>query len=257
MNRPLRALALVCAKLLCGCVVLGDAGAPIQTLLVPAPQASAERALIVVLPGFGIGADSVRDARIPEALHAQWPQADVLLTSAAFDYYRRGTLPARLHADVVAPARAQGYREVWLAGGSMGGAGVLFYELAHPGEADGLILLAPWLGSSKVHEEIEAAGGLARWEPGPAPAALDEDNFDRELWRLAKRWSADPAQASRVWLACGTDDWLIGASRLFAQALPAHHYVELPGRHDWDTFRAAATQIVGRLRAERATVAER
>lgn len=245
----LRSLSLVLVLVtLSGCVVIGNAKAPISSQLVPAKTAAAERTLIVVLPGFGVDADSVRKHQIPEALQANWPEADVLLTSATFAYYTRGTLATRLHEDIIQPARQQGYRHIWLAGGSMGGTGVLFYENAYPGEMSGLVMMAPWLGSSDILEEVEKAGGILQWNPGPVPEKVDGDNFEREMWRTIKSWQLDPERGQRVWLICGTEDRLLAPSRLMAPALPAGHYVEIPGGHDWDTFQNATRKIVAEIR---------
>src|SRR3546814_14395865 len=75
--------------------------------------------------------------------------------------------------------------------------------------------------------------------------SVDGDNYQRELWRVVKRWSDDPVQANRVWLICGTDDRMLPTARLIEPVIPASHYVEVPeGRHDWKTFVAATGQII-------------
>src|SRR3546814_13006534 len=73
---------------------------------------------------------------IAAAVHQRWAEADVLLTSATFAYYKERNIVERLQQDIIAPARAQGYQHIWLAGASIGGMGVLFYEHEHPGELD-------------------------------------------------------------------------------------------------------------------------
>lgn len=236
------------AAQLSACVTIGDASKPIATVLVPAPQPDGERALVVVLPGFGNAAEDLEEHGIAAAVHRRWPEADVLLTSATFAYYKQRNIVERLHDDVIAPARAQGYRRIWLAGASIGGMGVVFYEHQHPGEMDGLVLLAPWLGDRNTLDEIDQAGGIAQWTPGPPPEVIDNDNYERELWRVIKRWSDDPSAASRVWLICGDDDRLKRTSQLVSAALPPSHYVQVPGGHDWKTFLAATERIIQTLR---------
>lgn len=240
-------LALVVAQL-GACVTIGDASKPIATLLAPAPQPDGERALVVVLPGFGNAAEDLQAHGIAEAVHAHWPQADVILTSATFAYYKQRNIVERLHEDVIAPARAQGYRRIWLAGASIGGMGVVFYEHQHPGAMDGLVLLAPWLGDRNTLDEIAQAGGVAQWTPGPPPEAIDNDNYERELWRVIKRWSDEPSTATRVWLICGDNDRLLRTSQLVSAALPPSHYTQLPGGHDWKTFLAATERIIQLMR---------
>ena len=113
----------------------------------------------------------------------------------------------------------------------------------------GLVLLAPWLGSSDTLDQIRKAGGIRQWHPAPRPVAVDNDNYQRELWRVAKDWSQDTALAARVWRICGKDDRLLPTSRLLATVLPPSHYLELPGgAHNWSTFIAATDKIIERLR---------
>jgi pimeloyl-ACP methyl ester carboxylesterase len=242
-------LLAVVASLLSSCVTIGNADNPIATILVPATEASDDRSLIVVLPGFGSDAEALDKHKIGDAVHKNWPQADVLLTSATFTYYKHRNIVSRLEEDVIAPARKAGYKKIWLAGASVGGMGVLFYEHEHPGEMDGLVLLAPWLGSSDTLDQIRKAGGVRNWNPGPVPETVDDDNYQQELWRVVKNWSEDSASAARVWLICGTDDRLLPTARLLASAIPSSHYIELQdGSHNWDTFVAATDKIITRIR---------
>ena len=90
--------------------------------------------------------------------------------------------PQRLRWDIVAPARAEGCRSVWLAGISLGGFIALDYASTHPDECDGLCLLAPYLGNRMLIDEIARAPGLAAWEPGE----LAESDEERRIWRFIK-----------------------------------------------------------------------
>jgi pimeloyl-ACP methyl ester carboxylesterase len=239
----LRHCAAIAALALSGCITIGDYEVPIATVLVPSTQVAAMHPLVIVLPGIKADAQALKEHGIADAVHRSWPQADVLLTSATFAYYIHRNIVDRLDADVVEPARKQGYQQIWLAGASVGGMGVLFYEYAHPGAMTGLILMAPWLGDSALLDEIRKAGGVRSWDPGPKPGRVDDDNYQREMWRVIKHCSDDPAAARRVWMVVGKDDKLIAADRLLASALPPSHAVEIEGRHSWETFVAAAERI--------------
>src|SRR3989442_399386 len=114
-------LALCLAAGLAGCFAIGDSKAPIGTVSVPAPQPAAERTLVIVLPGFGDDAQDMKDHGLAEVIQESWPEADVLLTSATFAYYRDGKLVPRVHEEIVEPALHGaafhgGYRRIWLAG---------------------------------------------------------------------------------------------------------------------------------------------
>lgn len=151
-----------------GCFTFGDEKKPIEMVLIPGPAPGAPSTAVVVLPGIGTDAADMRRHAIDQAMHKAWPKADVLLTSATFAYYTHGVLVPRLESEVVGPAQSR-YKNVFLAGASMGGMGALLYEHDHPGETAGLLLFAPFLGSSELLEEIRAAGGVRAWNPGPVP----------------------------------------------------------------------------------------
>jgi pimeloyl-ACP methyl ester carboxylesterase len=242
------AAMLAAAAALAGCVAIGDEERPIDTVVVPSPRDAPAADVIVVLPGFGADAEDLQDHGVAQAIHRGWPQADVMLTSATFAYYVHGVLVERLEQDVIRPARAR-YRNVWLAGASVGGMGAILYERHHPRQLAGLVLFAPWLGDGKILDEVRAAGGVRGWEPGAVPAKIDGDTYQREMWRVIKGWSQDPAAARRVWAVVGTEDRLLEADRLLAAALPAGHYMEVAGGHTWTAWLTAAEQVIARIRA--------
>lgn len=233
-----------------GCFTIGDSRLPIPTETVAAPRAAAERTLVVVLGGFGVEAKEMRERGVDRAIQAAWPEADVLLASATYAYYRDGKLVPRLHDEVVAPALRTGYRRVWLAGASMGGMGVLLYEQGHPDTLAGVILFAPYLGSNSLLREIRDAGGARQWEPGALPDEVNRDNYQRQVWKMVKGWAGEPERARRVWLACGVKDHLIDDARLLAGALPGNRFMELQGGHDWGTLLDGIHSLFSRIRSE-------
>lgn len=242
-----RLAACLAAVGLAGCAVIGDSRVPIATIEVAAPRPAAERALVIVLPGYGGDAAEMRRRGVAEAIQEAWPEADVVLTEATFAYYRDRRLLDRLQEDVVGPALGKGYRRIWLAGISMGGMGALLYEREHPGALAGIVLLAPFLGD-QVLDDIRAGGGLRRWDPGPLPAAVDADHYQRQVWAMVKSWEQRPELARRVWLLCGTSDRLIEGARLLAQELPAANFLERPGAHTWSVWIGGAKELFARVR---------
>jgi len=248
MSRGL-SICLVAAGL-AGCFTIGNSKVPIGTLSLPALRPAAERTLVIVLPGFGNDAEDLKDQGVAQAIRESWPETDVLLTSATFAYYRDGKLVQRLHDEIVGPARSEGYARIWLAGASLGGMGVLLYEREYPGELTGLVLFAPFLGNGELLDEIRAAGGPRAWNPGPLPAEMNGDNYQRQVWKMVKGWTPRPELARRVWLACGTSDHLIEDVRLLAPVLPGSHYLELPGGHTWGLWISSAKEVFSRIRLE-------
>jgi pimeloyl-ACP methyl ester carboxylesterase len=229
-----------------GCATLRKPTGPIPVQESPAPQPGAGRPLVIVLPGRGDDLDDLAKTGIVQAIQKAWPKADVLLAGATLNYYAEGKVQQRLHDEIVTPARARGYKEIWLTGASMGGMGALMYERTYPRDVTGIVLFAPFMGAPSLVKQVAAAGGVARWDPGPKPAALDGKNYETEIWRVAKSWQ-DPAEAQRIWLSCGDSDRFIEAARLISPLLPPNHFVAVKGGHDWDVWDQGATQIFSRI----------
>lgn len=232
----------IAALLLGGCAAGGNPRLPIPTTLVAAPTAATR--LVVVLPGRGDSLDSLTRTGIAQLIQRQWPDADVMLTGLTMPYYRQDQAIPRLHDEIMAPARRK-YRHVWLAGISLGGLGALLYDRAHPGEADGLLLMSPYLGDSAIHREIRSAGGLDAWAPGPVQP-LGPATFQRELWRYLKSWSRRPERTRTVWLAYGDSERFRASIELMSPLLPSDHVIMLPGRHDWTLWRSATSKLLER-----------
>lgn len=238
---PWSGLLLLLGMLL-GCYPKGDPSRPIPTTLVAAPQ-KAQR-LVVVLPGRGDDLGGLSSSGIAQAVQSAWPDADVVLTGLALGYYMQGQAERRLHDEVIAPARKRGYEEVWLVGASLGGMGALMYDRAHPNEVDGIVLMAPYLGEKPLLHEIAAAGGIAEWKPRPAPAVVDADNFQYELWRHLQTWSRHPDKAKNVWLAYGDRDRLREAMPLLVPLLRKEQVLVRDGGHAWSVWSPATNDIL-------------
>ena len=132
------------------------------------------------------------------------------------------------------PQRAHGYRSIWLVGISIGGFGALIHELARPGDVDGIVALAPYLGRRPLGAEIHKAGGLRAWKApdGPPP----DQEIDRKLWPWLQQY-ADSTSASRhlppLYLGFGLADRFASNHKLLAEALPSGHVFTTEGGHDW------------------------
>jgi Putative esterase len=230
-----------------GCGNMGDRRVAIPVQLREAKQASALAPLVVVLPGRADNVEVMSKFGIAEAIQRSWPSAEVLLTSATLDYYLDGGLERRLHEEIILPARKRGVTEIWLVGASLGGMGALLYERAHPGEVQGIVLLAPYLGKTKLLREIAEAGGIHSWNPGIEPQPMSASTYQRELWRYLKSLSLQPERAARIWIAFGDQDRLSKAIPVIAPLLPGDHILERPGAHKWSVWTPAAGEIFLRI----------
>ena len=236
-----RCLTGLSLALLAGCAARGDVTKPIPTQQVVAPG-HAER-VVVMLPGRGDDLGGLQKQDTAQLIQSEWPDADVVLTGLTMPYYTGGVAAKRLHDEVIAPLKARGYRQIWLAGISLGGMGALLYDHDYPGDVDGLLLLSPYLGKGDVQDEIREAGGVAAWQPGPAQP-VGPKTFTREMWRSIKQWSDHPARQNSVWVVYGEDERLRKPIELMTPQLPAPHVMMLPGHHNWTLWKPAMHQLL-------------
>jgi len=236
VTRPRRLVVAVSAisVLTSACAALRPARQPIPVVSYPASPTPAP-CLLVLLPGrWDRVGDFERRGFVADA-RSTGIAADIVAVDAHLGYYRRGTILKRLRADVLQPARARGYAAVWLVGISMGGSGAILYDLNHPGEVDGIFLIAPFLGGEEIVDEVAAAGGARAW----GDAGVAGKPFERDLWRWARRLARQEGAVPPVFLGYGTSDDFAPAHRLLAEVLAQERVFAETGGHDWVPWRSA------------------
>ena len=237
IRRRARAACIgVVAALQLGCAALMPAPTPMRAIEYASPQQPA-KCLFVLLPGAGDHAERFRQQGFVEDLQNSKRSIDIRAADATMGYYMKGTLLDRLETDVIAPAKAHGYEEIWLVGPSMGGLGSLLYSRAHSAEVTGVLAIAPFLGDKDLIEEIAAAGGLEQWQAPPRVDAMSRDNYQRELWRWLQAATQGREAAPAIFLGYGTSDRLSRADSLLAEALPASRVFLTTGGHEWPAWR--------------------
>ena len=236
------ALLLASLILLAGCGLLPRTSTvPMRSLSENAACSSRPEMLLVMLPGASSPPDEFLREGFVRALRERRLAVDVVLLDAHPGYYKERIILERLQADVIAPARARGYRKIWLVGVSLGGFGALIQALTQPADVDGLMLLAPYLGERRVSDAVQAQGGLQAWRgtaPAPAPdSALASDDVELRLWRWLQAYDANPGLRPPLYLGYGLDDRLAPSNRLLAASLPADRVFTVRGGHDWPEWR--------------------
>lgn len=235
-------IAVSMALALGGCETARPSVAPVRTIDQPAPCGPVDT-LVVMLPGsYSLPEEFLREGFV-RTLRERQVAADVVLVDAHIGYYRDRTIIDRLDADVVQPARARGVRHVWMVGISLGAVGAMLYADEHPQALDGVVLLAPFLGTRLTAIEIENAGGLATW---PAPERRVDEELDNRLWRWFKGQTQKP-QPLHIVQGYGIDDRFAYNSRLFSQSLPPARVFTSAGGHDWPAWNALWQRIAGQL----------
>ena len=174
--------------------------------------------------------DFVREG-FPEALRAQGIDAEIVMAEVRAAWVADGSIVSRLDEHVVGPGRSRGRSRIWLAGISLGGLAALGYAARHEASLEGVALISPYPATREVLREVDAAGGLSRWQP-EIPA---EGDIEREAWRwLATRGPSAPDVV--CYFASG--DRFAEGQRRMADTLEPGCARELPGGHDWKAWRA-------------------
>lgn len=236
--------AAVLAAGLSGCALLLRAPqVPMEALTLPLSPSARSQTLIVFMPGAQeVPQDIVREGFVAQ-VRARGIDADVVIADAHLGYFYSGSFERRLHDDVIRPARAQGYRSIWMAGISLGGFGAMRYARAHPEEVDGVIALAPYVAPRLVLQDVWHAGGLLRWQPvGPIRPA------DHEVLLWLKGY-ADPALARPpLYIGYGETDRLQPFTPpLMVGILPSARLLSAPGGHDWPPWKTMWADALDRV----------
>ncbi len=194
--------------------------------------AAADRVLIVMLPGAGIEAAEFAEHGMIAAVHELRLAADIVAAQPDLELYLDGGIAAALADAIVEPALAQGYTRIWLLGISLGGMGALLYASAHEAQIEGLVLLAPFLGTKGTIAEVSKAGGLAAWSA--AESAATDPEKAMLVW-LQSYLIEQPA-APAMYLGYGREDRFAPGHLILAEELPDNRVVSAEGGHDWDTW---------------------
>lgn len=258
-GRLVLSIALVVAVLSTGCSsVLAPPRDPMPSLTLHQPTAPIDTSAdgeivsaeddtapcaVVLLPGSFDRPKKFERKAFDDILAQHYPQTLVVAADAHMGYYRTGQIVDRLRNDVVGPLREDGYR-VWLAGISLGGLGSLLYSLhgdPEPGEIEGLVTLAPFLGENDLIAEIDAAGGPLSWSPeGSLTGPPSRETVGPLLWSRIAEWHAKRQAGAEptpeMVLAYGQADDFAPAGDLLATLLPPEKVFTHPAGHDWDAW---------------------
>jgi pimeloyl-ACP methyl ester carboxylesterase len=253
-------LAAVLALASAGCTLLPrPATVPMRTLVQPAPCPSRPDTLLVVLPGaYSSPEEFVREGFV-RAVHERQLALDVWLVDAHLGYYRNRSILERLRADVLAPARARGYRKVWLLGVSVGAFGAIGLAQSPGAAVAGIVALGPYLGEPRATGAVAAAGGLRSWQ-APAVESTDDDP-DFAVWRWLQGYALDPDQRPPLYLGYGLTDRFAANHALLAAVLPPEQVLTDPGGHDWPAWTPLWRRALARIafpvdaRCDAATIA--
>jgi pimeloyl-ACP methyl ester carboxylesterase len=199
----------------------------------PAPGGGGSKNLLVMLPGAGMEAADFAANGMVAAVHERDLAIDIIAARPDLDLYLDGEVAAALHRAVIAPALAQGYARIWLLGISLGGMGALLYAALPEARLEGIVLLAPFLGTPGTIAEVEAAGGLNGWKAGGVATAPEA----RMLGWLQDYLKHLPGRP-KLYLGYGLADRFARGHNLLGACLAAAQKFTQAGGHDWETWLA-------------------
>jgi pimeloyl-ACP methyl ester carboxylesterase len=188
-----------------------------------------QKSVVIMLPGRGDRADTFIREGFEQAGKSKG--FDTIAVDAHFGYYRQRSLLPRLHEDVIMPARAAGYENVWLLGISMGGFGSLLYAVEHSDLVDGIILLAPFLGDEAAIEKILANGGV---ENLPAIQTEIED-YEFAIWSWIRE-ASNGSKPTPIILGYGLSDSMAPGYRALTDVIEPSSVYTLEGGHKWTAW---------------------
>jgi len=210
----------------------------ITCLHYPAPEGRSKN-LLVMLPGAGMEAGDFAANGMVAAVHDRRLGVEIIAARPDLDLYLDGDVAAALHRAVIQPARAEGYARIWLLGISLGGMGALLYAALPEVPVDGIILLAPFLGTPGTIAEVEAAGGLQGWTAGGVATAPEA----RMLGWL-QDYLKHPQARPQLYLGFGLADRFARGHRLLAACLAEEQKFTQAGGHDWETWLALWRRVL-------------
>lgn len=236
------AALLLLAVIAAGCFYRPrPAAVPLRTVRMARGAADA-RCLVVFLPGRGDRPEDYVRQGFAEDLQRAGSPCAMIGVDAHLGYFFPPTFVERLREDVIAPAQARGVEEIWLVGISLGGFGSLIYARERPGEIDGLVALAPFLGEEGMIEEVARAGGIRSWTPRKPPGERDF----RGLWAFLKGFAEPGSDLPPLYLGYGERDRFARPNGMLAEVLPPDRVFTTRGGHTWRAWRRLWDEILQR-----------
>jgi len=214
--------------------------APLESLYYNAEEFKSQKNLIIFLRGRGGSHKDFATEGFIDSVKKRNLPYDMVAPNAHFGYYFGETLVDRLKSDLIEPARAKGYENIFLVGASMGGLGAIIYSRYYPEDVTGVYVISPFLGYKKIIAEIADSGGLQQWQPGTYDP---DDDWQRMVWDWLKANTHKQKQKPKIYLGYGTEDTYLKSQKILGDALPGDQVIKTAGGHTpktmkslWDMF---------------------
>jgi pimeloyl-ACP methyl ester carboxylesterase len=248
----LACLASLTALAVGGCYFVQSPSRPLQALTFRRDSTARQPCLVVFLPGMLDGPDTYRQHGFPDDVLRSGAACDSVAINLHYRYYGEGGVADMIWEDVLQPAIARGYEEIWLVGISMGGLGTVLTASQHNRHIAGVILLSPFLGEEPFLRSIGDAGGLEAWHPpDPMPTEITGENYSLFMWAWLRGYIDDPDGMPPLYLGWAENERLAPAAEMLAAALPEGRVLTAEGAHNWATWRPLFRAALDRARPGR------
>lgn len=202
-----------------------------QTLFDRGDAATPSTLLIFLPPAMATIEDLIAHGVI-DAVRARNSAADVMLAEITHEHVMQQRVVDTLREAVIAPALESGYRQIWIAGISLGAFNALHYAARFAADICGLCLLAPYPGTGDILREIEQAGGPVAWADSPDRSLNDE----RAWWYWLTQQSPTDHAVKPIYVGLSSEDRFRRGQQMLAQLIPADHVDTISGGHDWPAW---------------------
>jgi pimeloyl-ACP methyl ester carboxylesterase len=223
-----------------------DTKVPMDTLHYLNDTGERNRCLFVFLPGVYDDINAFETQGFIKAVRNKKLEVDMVVADAHPGYYKKRNLWVRLREDVILPAKASGYEQIWLIGISMGGLGSLLYTMTYPDEIAGMVLFAPHLGDEEIINKINRGGGIDKWDPG----RISGDDWQNRLLLWLKKYRKQKNSFPQIYLGYGKNDEYLATNEMLAKILPPDRVVVINGEHKWTTFRVLWDIVLEKIELE-------
>ncbi len=233
---------------LSGCIGFRSTEGPMQILEDRLACEVRPKTLVVFLPGAREVPQDLVNEGFVKALRDRHIQADMQILDSHYGYFSSLQIIDRLEKEVVLPARAKGYTQIWFSGISLGGFGTLIYGTAQAAAKipdprkmfNGFFVMAPYMGEKSVWQSVQTVG-LKNWVV-PANKTTESANgvskdFSTDLWRWLSGYATEKNNLPTAYIGYGTEDFLAPPNKVFGDVLPAQRRFEVPGGHDWPPWK--------------------
>ena len=191
------------------------------------------RSLVVLFPTMGGKGSHYETQGFLDEVWERGFEASMEVLDVKPSLYLGSRIVELVKTEVIEPAKAEGYEEIYLVGISLGGHGALLYATTYPEDVDGIVVLAPFIGGDLVSGAIEEAGGLDTWEDCPFLGW----NYACNLWKSLQVYVSDSSNQRKVVLGFGREDKFVNQCRVLADVLLPEQVFTVSGGHDWTTWK--------------------